>query len=64
MITINGTTIPEKEISLLTYLKEHNLRPERIAIERNGFIVPRKTYENVTFVDGDSIEIVHFVGGG
>ena len=35
-----------------------------IAIELNGAIVSRKDYDKVTLKDGDSMEIVHFVGGG
>lgn len=64
MIIINGEAIPAETLSLTDYLTTHRLRPERIAIERNGEIIPRKTYDRVTLVDGDKLEIVHFVGGG
>ena len=49
---------------LLAYLTDQEYRTDRIAIELNGDIVSRKDYDKVTLKDGDSMEIVHFVGGG
>jgi sulfur carrier protein len=36
----------------------------KVAVERNLEIVPRSTYGSTPVVDGDRIEIVHFIGGG
>jgi thiamine biosynthesis protein ThiS len=36
----------------------------RVALERNQDVVPRRTWDTVSLVDGDQIEIVTFVGGG
>ena len=36
----------------------------KVAVERNLEIVPRSLYDRVALVDGDHIEIVHFIGGG
>jgi thiamine biosynthesis protein ThiS len=36
----------------------------KIAVERNREIVPRSTYADVTLAPGDTLEIVHFIGGG
>ncbi len=36
----------------------------KVAVERNRAIVARSTLADVLVVDGDEIEIVHFVGGG
>ncbi len=36
----------------------------RKAVERNGDIVPKAKYEEAMLEDGDSIEVVSFVGGG
>lgn len=36
----------------------------KVAIERNLEIVPRSTYALTPVVEGDRIEIVHFIGGG
>ena len=37
---------------------------KRIAVERNGDIVPRGRHAEVTLSDGDRLEIVVAVGGG
>jgi thiamine biosynthesis protein ThiS len=40
------------------------LGPRRIAVEVNRAIVPRGAYDATVLADGDTIEIIHFVGGG
>lgn len=40
------------------------LDPRKVAVERNLEIVPRRLYPTTGLVDGDRIEIVHFIGGG
>ena len=40
------------------------LNPAKVAVERNGDIVPRATLAQVLLGDGDQLEIGHFVGGG
>ena len=40
------------------------LDPAKVAVERNGDIVPRATLAAVLLAEGDQLEIVHFVGGG
>jgi thiamine biosynthesis protein ThiS len=40
------------------------LEPSRIAVERNGEVVPKAHYDAVVLSEGDRLEIVHFVGGG
>ena len=39
------------------------LNPGRIAVELNGEILPKDKFDTA-LRDGDSAEIVHFVGGG
>lgn len=49
----------------ITQLLEHMaLRGKRIAIERNGEIVPRSKFDEQVLIDGDRLEIVVAVGGG
>ncbi|WP_370836922.1 sulfur carrier protein ThiS [Megasphaera sp.] len=64
MVRINGKDIEADGQNLLAYLTDQEYRTDRIAIELNGAIVSRKDYDKVTLKDGDSMEIVHFVGGG
>lgn len=40
------------------------MKADRIAIERNGDIVPRSTWANTGLQPDDKLEIVQFVGGG
>ena len=49
----------------ITQLLAHMaLQGKRIAIERNGEIVPRSKYDEQVLIDGDRLEIVIAVGGG
>lgn len=45
-------------------LGELGVEGRRIAIERNGEIVPRSRYAHTELADGDSLEVVVAVGGG
>lgn len=64
MIKINGKEFDIAGKTLADYLAITNYDPKRIAVERNGEIVPKSQYSETVLVDGDSIEIVSFVGGG
>ena len=62
-----GTELPKPNHTALniTGLLEHmGLQGKRIAIERNGEIVPRSKFDQPMLVDGDRLEIVVAVGGG
>ncbi len=65
MIIVNGE---EPEIdsgsSVAKLVKERGLDRSRVAVELNGEIVPRGTFDDTLLHDGDKVEIVHFVGGG
>jgi len=64
MLKINGKDGSEfigKTVAQLLAAK--GLKPERIAVELNGEILPKDKFDTV-LRDGDSAEIVHFVGGG
>lgn len=45
-------------------LRSIAIAPEKVAVERNREIVPRSTIGETQVSEGDSFEIVHFVGGG
>lgn len=64
MIRINGGAVDAEGKALLDYLMESGYSLKRIAVERNGEIVPKAQYETTWLCDGDTIEIVSFVGGG
>ena len=50
--------------TLAQLVAELALKPDRIAVERNGEIAPRNQWPRIEIVDGDKLEVVHFVGGG
>lgn len=64
MIRINGVDIDKIEISLMQYLEENSISPQRIAVEFNEEILPKANYAATVLKDGDVVEIVNFVGGG
>ncbi|MBB5731995.1 thiazole synthase [Altererythrobacter atlanticus] len=63
-LTVNGETRRTPAPTIAELVKELGLKPEKVAVERNGEIVPRSTLAEAALTDGDVLEIVHFVGGG
>ena len=64
-ITLNGA--PREFPAPLTFaqlLDELALGGKRLAVERNGEIVPRSSFPQANLADGDRIELVIAVGGG
>ena len=64
-ITLNGA--PREYPAPLTIsqlLHDLALAGRRLAIERNGEIVPRSLFGDARLADGDRIEVVIAVGGG
>jgi sulfur carrier protein len=64
-VTVNGA--PRDFPDSLTFaqlLHEMELAGKRLAIERNGEIVPRGRFADARLADGDRIEVVMAVGGG
>jgi len=64
MVKINGKELNMAGKTIAEYLATTNFDPKRIAVERNGDIVPKAKYGETILQDGDNIEIVSFVGGG
>lgn len=65
MLKVNGKDkefVPDMSVEKL--LVEMNYPLLRVAVERNGDIVPKKAFSQVMLEDGDVIEVVSFVGGG
>ena len=64
-VSINGEPrqLPQA-ISVTAFIEVMGYSGKRIALERNGEIVPRSTFANAILNDGDQLEIVVAVGGG
>ena len=64
MVKVNGTELDIAGKTITEYLATTAYDPRRIAVERNGDIVFKSLYADTVLKDGDSLEIVSFVGGG
>ncbi len=64
MVKVNGEMLDLAGMTVMDYLATTNYDPKRIAVERNGDIVFKSQYSTTVLEDGDSIEVVSFVGGG
>lgn len=64
-IKVNGndTELPDA-ISIAELVRDLGLAPDRLAVEVNRKIIRRANWDSTTLVEGDRVEIVHFVGGG
>jgi len=51
-------------LNVARLIEQLELEGKRIALERNGEIVPRSQFDQVALTDGDALEIVVAVGGG
>ena len=64
-ITLNGQIVEALEaVRLSDFVAQRGLKADRVAVERNGEIVPRHIWQHVILEAGDRLEVVHFVGGG
>ena len=64
MVKVNGVELDIAGKTVSKYLASTNYDPKRIAVERNGDIVFKARYDETILEDGDSLEVVSFVGGG
>ena len=64
MIIVNGQGIDKKSLCLSHWLLLNDYDRDLIAVERNGSIIKRNDYDKTVLQDGDTVEIVQFVGGG
>ena len=62
---VNGVekTLP-RPMTAREYLEENGYQIARVAMERNGRILPKASFAETMLDDGDTLEIVSFVGGG
>jgi thiamine biosynthesis protein ThiS len=66
ILTLNGEeyTPSSSSPTLSILIDELGLAGKKCAVEYNREIVPRDSYASIVLKDGDTIEIVHFIGGG
>jgi sulfur carrier protein len=64
-VSINGEVRQfDNPVTVATLLEQMQLTGKRIALERNGEILPRGQFNQQLLAEGDRLEIVVAVGGG
>jgi sulfur carrier protein len=64
-IVLNGAPRRfETTLTVAGLLESEGLLGKRVAVERNGEIVPKSLHATTPVVSGDQLEIVVAVGGG
>jgi thiamine biosynthesis protein ThiS len=64
-ITLNGERHElDQPMTVDALLASLEIDPRRVAVEHNLSIVKRQRFPEVVIGDGDTVEIVNFVGGG
>jgi sulfur carrier protein len=67
-LTLNGTERSFDDLGeqpgVSALVAALGFRADRVALELNGEILPRAEWPETPLKSGDSIELVHFVGGG
>ena len=64
-ITVNGSTRAlDGSLDVAALLAAMQLAGKKVAVERNGEIVPKSAHAGTLLADGDALEIVVAVGGG
>ena len=64
-LSINGEAadVPSG-LTVLELLEQRDLKARDVVVERNLVLVPRDAFAATVLESGDSLEILHFVGGG
>ena len=65
-VTVNGSTrtLDAAACDVAALVRALGLEGKRVAVERNGEIVPKSRYGDTPVLEGDRLEIVAAVGGG
>jgi sulfur carrier protein len=64
MLTVNGEAVDLREPLSVAALVATRTDQRRIAVARNGEVVPRSEWDSTTLTDGDEVEILAAVAGG
>lgn len=64
-VTVNGAARRfDAPLDVASLLAKLDMAGKKVAVERNGEIVPKSAHERTLLADGDALEIVVAVGGG
>ena len=65
IITCNGETkeLPP-DTTLVSFIRDMDLNPDTVVAECDGRIIKRDEYDTLVLADGNTLELIRFVGGG
>ena len=63
-LEVNGKPVTAQAETLADLLRHLALEASAVVAEVNGLIVPRENFARHPLKNGDTIELVRFVGGG
>ena len=64
-ITFNGKPrVIQTGISIQELLDQMHLDCTQVVVEHNHNIIPRQRLTDISLTPGDTLEVIHFVGGG
>ena len=64
-ITFNGTPREiQAGITIQELLDQMHLDCMQVVVEHNNNIIPRQRLAETSLTNGDTLEVIHFVGGG
>jgi len=64
-VTVNGAAHRfDTPVNVRAVLEKLEVAGRKVAVERNGEIVPKSLHQEILVQDGDHLEIVIAVGGG
>lgn len=64
MVKVNGEMMDVEGKTVEELLSSMEYGSQRVAVEINEVIVPRASYGETVLKEGDTVEVVRFVGGG
>ncbi|MFZ5876211.1 MAG: sulfur carrier protein ThiS [Nitrospirota bacterium] len=63
-VKLNGKTEDVSQTTVLDLLKARNIEPQMVSVEHNLKILEKEGFAATQIRDGDTIEILYYMGGG
>jgi len=63
-INLNGKPVEAKSRTLELLIPEHGFNPEALIVEVNSELIKKENWAKTVIREGDTLELLNFVGGG
>ncbi len=63
-ITLNGSVAETDQADLSALVREQGLDPSSLVIEHNFSVIKQENWPHTPVREGDTVELLNFVGGG